>query len=46
MELLPLGEVLNELTARESKVALEEIELHISKVNSLVDGRGNEENQV
>ena len=42
MELLPLDEVLRELIARESKVAFKELEWHISKMNSLVDGKRNE----
>ncbi len=43
MELLPPHEVLRELTTRESKVAMKEIEWNILKVNSLVDGKRNEE---
>ena len=43
MELLPLDDVPRELTARESKVTLKEIERNISQVNSFVDGKGNEE---
>ena len=46
MELLPLGEVLRELTSRESKLVMKEIEWNISKMNSLVNGKGNEEKQV
>ena len=46
MELLPLEEVLYELTSRESKVAMREIELNISQLNTWVDGKGNEDNKI
>jgi hypothetical protein len=46
MELLPLDDVLRELLARESKVAMKEIVWNISQVNSLVDGKRNEYNKI
>lgn len=39
IELLPLNEVLNELTARESKVGLKEIELNLSEINAIIDAK-------
>ena len=46
MELLPLGEVLDELTSRESNVAIKEIDYNISQVNALIDGKGNKINNI